>query len=206
MCAPYNGDRGEKFQKVFAKEFKTASMAKYDPDYLNTWVEHLNGTDFGGTDDAGTLTNHPGALGSAERLRSEKMYNVRASESFAMIRRHVTRLDIQTAMDDLPRKRGRDAWKLLTTYGAPHSTGLLTVATENKWTYCRLAHVGISLESMTLLRSKMDELGNEQNPVKTALEKRIKFLTLIVAPSQLREKAANELQRASYYSLLVIQK
>ena len=203
MCAPYGGERGDAYEKKFAPEYLTASMSRSDDDQRNDHEEHLRGIDEGGTNDAGILTPFTGAtagngIDNAERILSKKFHKQRGRETFALLRKHVIRNDIQIAFDALPLKRGRQAWILLKTYGTPHASGILVITKEGKWTGIRMSLVGINLESIILLRGLIDSRGLEQATPKTIEEKRLKFLTLITIPDQLYNMAVDELARPSY--------
>ena len=123
FCAPWDGKRGHSFEK-FTADFMAASAAKSDDDDAFDFKEHLLGTDAGGTNDAGVLNAHPGG---ATRPDSIKWHKQRGKQSFAAIRKHMLRDDIIRALDRLPVQYGRQAWKLLATYGEHHKTGILTL-------------------------------------------------------------------------------
>ena len=219
VCAPWRGERGDKYVRVFKPSFLNGMDAQVDS--YDSLRSHLEGTDTGGNA-AGAL-NH---VGNAAAIRaSENAYRNRARKAKALLVQHIEnptiKQAIETAVAALPAavaaggalpygapvgtSIGQLAMIVADSFGNLPVSGLTAIDRDIKWNDISMRQVGYTPESMIDLKAAIDQTNAERpgglppgGSQKTPEECRLKFLSLIDAPQALADKAVNECQASTY--------
>ena len=96
-CAPWHGQRGAPWQRIFKDDFENVLMAEYDTfSNLHQW---LNGTDIGGW--AANAQPHPaggGQVGVAN-IQSIQSRKTRGDRFLSLLKSHILSRDIHDAIN-----------------------------------------------------------------------------------------------------------
>ena len=124
ICAPWNGQRGPLFARVFAPAFRNGLLGYHDK--YNNLLETLNGTDMGGA--AAGAPAFPaaggGAAGVAANAEAVAAHAQRVAKLCSLIRQHITDPDIQEDIDVNANGDGIAAWNIVQGYGNAPATML----------------------------------------------------------------------------------
>ena len=117
ICAPWSGERGPKFTRIFEPAFKNGLLGKHDDfDNLHTTLQD---NDMGGAGPA--ARPFPAGGGGAGmvgyRAKAIQAYTHRRATLCSLIRTHVLDADIQEEIDNNANQDGIQAWAIVRRAG-----------------------------------------------------------------------------------------
>ena len=201
LCAPWFGDIGAEFTRVFRRNFEGALHAEVD-DYASLHDHLVSRTDPGNAPIVGgAAVVHPGGavagqVGVAIQAKSVLAFQARKRKSIGLIRLHV---EDETIRDDIDANAPGDgplAWQLVIAAGTAQQTALFDDTQDIEWNSATLFLVGVSETTIRdfkglLLRLNRERPGAEQ---KTNAQIFRKLLNSITFPSDIRVICEGQLQ------------
>ena len=204
VCAPWNGERGDAYLRVFKNAF-LAGLGAITDDY-DSLRDHAEGKDTGGNH--ATAPAHPGGGAAAQSARA---YRNRSNKVVALLTKHCTNVAVQRAIEAAstdyanavaingPLPYGAPAGSSMAqvallvadSFGTAPNTGLSSLQRASRWESIMLRVVGYNPESMVQLKSLIDQTNSERPTADRFNDDacRIKFLSLIDSPTALADKA-----------------
>ena len=198
ICAPWSGERGPKFTRIFEPAFKNGLLGKHD-DFDNLFTT-LQDNDMGG---AGPLARaFPAGGGGAGmvgyRAKAIQAHSSRRATLCSLIRTHVLDPDIQEDIDTNANQDGIQAWDIVRRAGIAAQTLLSSQDQDSDWDQISLRAVGHTEKSMMALKGLIVRVNRERTVQKTNVDCVLKFLGSIRMPEALATKAVQEMQSPTH--------
>ena len=136
ICAPWYGESGAPFLRVFQPAFKGGLHTHVDE--FASLYDHLMELDPGATP-GGVLIPHPGPAfggqaGIAMQARSTQLYTSRQKKLFGLIRRHIEDDAIRDEIDANANGDAVAAWAIVVGHGQPPASALTDGNRDDEWT------------------------------------------------------------------------
>lgn len=222
-CAPWQGQRGPLWARLFKPAFENALRAEKDNfSNLHQW---LHGMDFGGWS-VNAPPHIAGGGGAAVQNALSIQARVGRGDSFLhLIKGHIVNEDINDAIDAhvfdlmganpapppsgpggananpaaLPTDWGMQLWTFIdTNYGQPRQTGLLISNQGDEWANAKLTDVGIDRETLRRFYGHLMRLNRQRLVAHPPFEVWIKFMKQITFPRILADRALGKPPPSSY--------
>ena len=167
LCAPWFGEIGVAFTRVFQRNFEGALHAEVDGyaslhDHLVTRTAPGNAPVGGGA-----VVAHPGGAvagqaGIAMQAKSALAFEARKRKSFGLIRQHVEDETIRDEIDANAPGDGPAAWLIVIAAGTAQQTALFDDTQDVEWNAATLFLVGISETTIRDFKGLLFRLNRER--------------------------------------------
>ena len=203
ICAPWYGEKGTAFTRVFRPDFEGGLHGQVDE--FASLHEHLLQTDPGATP-GGVLVAHPGGgaglgqAGIAMVARSQQAYLTRRRKLFGFIRRHVEDDAIREDIDANAPGDGVAAWAIVITYGTDPQTALFSNVQDDEWSSASIFWIGIDINSPRNWKALLDRINRERPAAdrKSPAQLLRRFLSGFTFPPSIKSKCEDQLQDCTW--------
>ena len=205
LCAPWLGEIGAEFTRVFRRDFEGALHREVD-DYGSLHDHLVTRSDPGNVPIGGGPTVvHPGGAvagqaGIGMQAKSASAFQARKRKSFGLIRLHVEDETIRDDIDANAPGDGPAAWQIVIVAGTAQQTALFDDTQDVEWNAATLFLVGISETTIRDFKGLLFRL-NRERPVaeqKSNAQLFRKLLNSISFPSDIRVICEEQLQAPTW--------
>jgi hypothetical protein len=167
FCAPWYGEIGVAFTRVFQRNFEGALHAEVD-EFASLHDHLVTRTDPGNAPVAGgAMVVHPGGgvagqAGIAMQAKSALAFEARKRKSFGLIRQHVEDETIRDDIDANAPGDGPAAWLIVIAAGTAQQTALFDDTQDIEWNSATVFLVGISETTIRDFKGLLLRLNRER--------------------------------------------
>ena len=205
LCAPWFGDIGAEFTRVFQRNFEGALHGEVD-DYGSLHDHLVTRTDPGNIPVAGgAAVAHPGGAvqgqaGVAMQAKSVLAFQARKRKRFGLIRLHIKDETIRDGIDANAPADGPAAWQLVIAAGTAQQTALFDDTQDIEWNAATLFLIGISETTIRDFKGLLLHLNRERPAAEQKTNAQIfrKLLNSITFPSGIRVICEGQLQAPTW--------
>ena len=205
FCAPWYGEIGIAFTRVFQRNFEGALHAEVD-EFASLHDHLVTRTDPGNAPAAGgAMVVHPGGgvagqAGIAMQAKSALAFEARKRKSFGLIRQHVEDETIRDDIDANAPGDGPAAWLIVIAAGTAQQTALFDDTQDVEWNSATVFLVGISETTIRDFKGLLLRLNRERPAPEQKSNAQIfrKLLNSITFPSDIRVICEGQLQAPTW--------
>jgi hypothetical protein len=204
LCAPWFGEIGVPFTRVFQRNFEGALHANVD-EFASLHDHLVTRTDPGNQIGGGAVVAHPGGgvagqAGITMQAKSALAFQARKRKSFGLIRQHVEDETIRDDIDANAPGDGPAAWLIVIAAGTAQQTALFDDTQDVEWTAATLFLVGISETTIRDFKGLLFRLNRERPAAEQKSNAQIfrKLLNSISFPSDIRVICEGQLQAPTW--------
>ena len=205
FCAPWYGEIGVAFTRVFQRNFEGALHAEVD-EFASLHDHLVTRTDPGNAPVAGgAMVVHPGGgvagqAGIAMQAKSALAFEARKRKSFGLIRQHVEDETIRDDIDANAPGDGPAAWLIVIAAGTAQQTALFDDTQDVEWNSATVFLVGISETTIRDFKGLLLRLNRERPLAEQKSNAQIfrKLLNSITFPSDIRVICEGQLQAPTW--------
>ena len=205
LCAPWFGEIGAEFTRVFQRNFEGALHAEVDEfaslhDHLVTRTDPGNAPIGGGAAVAHPGGGVAGQAGIAMQAKSVLAFQARKRKSFGLIRLHIEDETIRDDIDANAPGDGPAAWQIVIAAGTAQQTALFDDTQDIEWNAATLFIVGISETTIRDFKGLLLRLNRERPAAEQKSNAQIfrKLLNSITFPSDIRVICEGQLQAPTW--------
>ena len=188
VCAPFYGESGPAYTRIFRKNFITNLWGEVDEAGWSL-AEHLLETDEGSP-------GNPIAGAAAYQAKATRLYNTRSKKAFALLRKHIEVTSFRAALGDQAiLGSGLAALGLADEWFTGGASNLKLEKQNVEWQSVEISQFGIHANSIRMLERHLQTLNEERpiNHVYSDNQLGARLLACFTFPASLQADAMKEL-------------